>query len=74
MSLVKIVEAEDYSDENLQSSLKNLFEVINLEDIKDKKITIFFDFPIPDMRLMLDVYSFLIEMVQKKCPLALRYC
>ena len=61
MSLVKIVEAEDYSDENLQSSLKNLFEVINLEDIKDKKITIFFDFPIPDMRLMLDVYSFLIE-------------
>ena len=61
MSLVKIVEVEDYSKENINNGLKDLFEVINLEDIKDKNITVFFDFPMPDMGLMFNVYSFLVE-------------
>jgi NAD-dependent dihydropyrimidine dehydrogenase PreA subunit len=61
MSLVKIVEVEDYSKENINNGLKDLFEVINLEDIKDKNITVFFDFPMPDMGLMFNIYSFLVE-------------
>ncbi|BAL80993.1 DUF362 domain-containing protein [Caldisericum exile] len=61
MSTVRIVEEVQYNKESLRKKLIEVLDWVNFDEIKDKNILVFFDFPTPDNLVIYELKNFLKE-------------